>query len=189
MEKIKLKITTKNNDPEELKVKSLLEIVLEKYSCPIFIDKVLIEKNAVSHSYPILTLGTTWFISGKRVPYLEMDQDFMFLSILETFIHEQFHWFSVSCYEKNPGGFDCLLKDYLPFGDEYRSNDDKYIHLIEMMVCWNTRNYLQKILTSSQIDIIYDHWRPYPKTEKFITKNFKKIFVDLEKFDMVYKGK
>lgn len=187
--KKRVQITLKNNSSNELRVKDILNKILKQYACPVFADKVLIEENAISHSYPILTLGTTWFVLGERVPYSEMDHDFVFLSILETFVHEQFHWFSVSCYEKKSGAFDYLLKDYVPFGDEYRSNNDKYIHLIEMIVCWNTRNFLQTILTNKQIEAIYDHWRPYPKTEKFIAENFKKICIDLEKFDMVYKGK
>jgi hypothetical protein len=76
-----MEINTKTSETRELEVKIILEEILKTYPCPIFTDRVLIEKGSIPHSHPILTLNTR-----------NLDP----LLIAETFVHEQFHWFASS---------------------------------------------------------------------------------------------
>jgi len=145
----KISIGTKNNLPEELNVKKILETALAKYPCPIFTGRVIIEKGAISHSHPILTIGTSWRIGSNRVDYIGMESEFPLLSVLETFVHEQFHWFLAAHFDRDV--FDQLANTYPSAGDEYRYNKSgKYKFMVEMIVCFNTRNYLQKILQKAK---------------------------------------
>lgn len=179
-----IKIQTKNNLPEEIYVKNLLNTILQKYDCPIFTEKVIIDKNAISHSHPVLTIGTKWFMTGKKTNYSEINSEFPFLSVLETFIHEQFHWF-VAEHSQWDQCFGFLRKKYRDLGD--CAKDNKISFWIHLIVLWNVRNYLNKILDKSQINLIYNNWRPYPLTEKFVEENFTQLHDDLDRHDMIYK--
>jgi len=88
----KITIQTKNNLPEELETKRILEQALSQYSYPIFSGRIIIEKNAMPHSHPIITLNCF-----HHYP----------VAVMSAFVHEQFHWFFVGNKEK----YHCL--DYL----------------------------------------------------------------------------
>ncbi len=165
-----MNIETKNSDEKELRVKKVLEDILFKYPCPIFTNDIVIDSNSIPHSHSILTLNTR-----NTNPIL----------VLATFVHEQFHWFT----QIKSSFKDCIvyLKKYKELED-FTNNPDKYpnsfwIHLI---VCWNTRNFLQKNITKEQVDFIYSQWQPYPITEKFVKENFDTLKNDLNKFGMIY---
>lgn len=76
-----VQINTASGTERELKTKAALERLLAEYDVSkwMFTKSVLIEKGALPHAYPVLTLST------RYLPY-----DYMHLS---TFIHEQIHWF------------------------------------------------------------------------------------------------
>jgi hypothetical protein len=178
-------IKTKNNSPQELKAKKILDKILADYPCPIFTNEIIIDQNAVSRSHPVLTLGTSWNVNGQRKQYSEMTDGFPFLSILENFVHEQFHWF-VTGHQQFKACIDYLQINYIDQGDCNTGKNaiDFWVHLI---VRWNTRNFFISNLEKEKIDYLYGQWRPQPKTEKFVKENFEKLRADLEKFDMAYK--
>jgi hypothetical protein len=180
MEKIKLRITIKNNDVEEAKVKKLLDKILEKYDCPIITDTVIVEKDAISKSHPVLTLGTSWSIGKKRIQYSQMEEEEAILRILENFLHEQFHWFLLGCAEWRQG-IEYLKGKYDDLGDNDDANND-IIFWVHLAVIWNTINRPRKVLTDDQAAFIYSGWRPYSKTEEFVRNHFGELKSDLEKF-------
>jgi hypothetical protein len=169
----KIIIETKNNFPEELKTKALLEEVLAKYLCPIFTDRVTVEKDIIPHSHPVLTIKA--FKSGYS-------DDKFSLILLEDFLHEQFHWFFE--LNKNKEACEKYLASHYEAIDEPRSSGE------HLAVIWNVQNYLKIILNDSvKMDFIYGlPKRVYPKTEKFVADNFEQLRQDLEKFGMAYKG-
>ena len=81
-----------NETAEEAKTRDRLVRVLDTYPLERwqFTDRVRIEGGAISHSHPVLTLGTGY------------PSD---LAVLSSYLHEQLHWFSASC-----AGNDAVLK-------------------------------------------------------------------------------
>jgi hypothetical protein len=161
-----MRITTKNNLPEENTTKKILEDLLVKYNIPIFTENVIIEKKSIPHSYPILTLNT------------RIDDP---LNILQIFIHEQFHWFE-SKHLKSKKAIKYLKEKYIK-NEDFKDEKIFFIHII---VCFNTRNTLKQLISEEELEYIYNQWQPYPKTEKLIKTNFNKIRIDLQRFDLVY---
>jgi hypothetical protein len=177
MQNKKITIETKNNLPEEIRIKELLEAVLEKYSCPIFTDKVVIEKLDYCFSHPVLTLGTEWIekIGGKAI----------FVYTYRIFVHEQFHWF-VTSNKKYRKCIEYLKSHYQDLGDcniDGKHPDSFWEHLI---VYWNYYKFLKGNLSETEFSIkIKD---THLKTRCCVRENFEQMRVGLEKFDMVYKG-
>lgn len=163
-------IETKNSSKEELAQKKTLEEILEKYNCPIFTNEVLIETGSIPHSHPVLTLNT------------RNTDEFM---ILKTFIHEQFHWFTV-LNEKYDECIEFLKKNHIDLGDCNKTGKYPNSFWEHLIVCWNTRNFLQNNTNRTDTDFIYNQWQAYPLTEKYVEENFEKLKIDLEKFSMVY---
>lgn len=179
----KIIIETKNNLSEEIRVKEILEKALAKYPYPVFTDRVIIEREVIPHSHPVLTIGV-W-------PWINRFSDLTPI-IFEIFIHEQFHWFLVKLdregrWEK---GLAYLKEHYQPLGDNYRPKEHNkdWIFWAELATCFNTMNYLRQVLGKDDYDSIYNRCknRPYPKTEKFIEENFEKLRADLEKYGLAY---
>jgi hypothetical protein len=162
-------ISTKSNTEKEQEVKSILEDLLSRYKVPLFTSKILVEEKSIPHSHPILTLNTR-----NTEP----------LFLLETFIHEQFHWFTVD--NKNYDECIIYLKRYSDLGDCNKSGSYPNSFWEHLIVCWNTRNFLQQTLKQEEIDFIYTDWQAYPLTEKFVEDNFELLKEDLEQFKMVY---
>jgi len=161
-----MEIITKNDCLDELEIKEILEGLIEKYEIPVFTEDVLIEKGVVPHSHPVLTLGTR-----------TCDP----LVILKTFIHEQLHWFEAG-HPRLDEAMGYLGIKYKNKG-EFDENRSFYIHII---VCFNTRNILKKLVSKEDLEYIYKQWQPYPLMEDFIVENFDEVEGDLRKFEMVY---
>jgi hypothetical protein len=161
-----MRITTKNNLPEENTTKEILEDLLVKYDIPIFTENVIIEKKSIPHSHPVLTLNT------------RTDDP---LIILKTLIHEQFHWFEAE-HSKLDETINFLKEKYKK-NLEFKDEKSFYIHII---VCFNTRNILKRLVSEKDLEFIYNQWQAYPLMEKFVEENFNKIKVDLNQFDMVF---
>ena len=162
-------ITTKNSTERELQVKTILEKIIKDYPCPIFTDEIIIEEGSVPHSHPVLTLNTR-----NTNPIL----------VLETFVHEQFHWFAQTHYSYKP----CIehLKKYEDLGDCNKSGKYPNSFWEHLIVNWNTRNFLQRVLAKEQVDFIDSQWRAYPLTEKFVKDNFQTLKDELAQFNMTY---
>ncbi len=167
---ISITIKTKNSSKEELTQKKILEEIIEKYNCPIFTHEVLIETGSIPHSHPVLTLNT---------------RNTNELMVLQTFIHEQFHWFAV-LNKKYDECIEFLKKNYIDLGDCNKTGKYPNSFWEHLIVCWNTRNFLQNNVSKTDTDFIYTQWQAYPLTEKYVEENFEKLKIDLEKFSMVY---
>ena len=57
-----------------------------------------------------------------------------------------------------------------------------------IIVCFNTRNYLQSILPKDDIDWIYEQWQAYPTLERLIEEKGEEVRSDLSKFEIIYNG-
>jgi len=80
--KEQIKIVLKHdNDAREMQTKSQLQKLLAQYDLSrfIFTKEIIIDREAIPHSHPVLTLHTR-----------HLKDDELFLS---TFVHEQIHWF------------------------------------------------------------------------------------------------
>lgn len=162
-------IVTKKGTEKERAVKKVLEEVLTQYPCPLFTLNIILEEGTVPHAFPILTMNTR-----LSDPIL----------VLDGFAHEQFHWFA-----KSKSSYDnCIefLKKYQDLGDCNKSGTYPNSFWEHLIVNWNMRNFLSKILSQEQFDFVYSQWTPYPLTEKFVKEHFDTLKVDLEKFDMIY---
>jgi len=166
---MEIEVSTKNNTAKEQEVKSILEDLLSKYKTPLFTSQIIVEEKSVPHSHPILTLNTR-----NTEP----------LFLLKTFIHEQFHWFT----QDKPNYKECItyLKKYPDLRDCNKSGKYPNSFWEHLIVCWNTRNFLQKTLEKDKVDFIYTDWQAYPLTEGFVQDNFESLRRDFEQFQMVY---
>jgi hypothetical protein len=164
-----LKVSTKNQTAKEESVKSILEDVLSKYKAPIITSEILIEEKSIPHSHPVLTLNTR-----HTEPLL----------ILKKFIHEQLHWF----VQDKPNYEECItfLKKYRDLGDCNKSGKYPNSFWEHLIVCWNTRNFLQQTLEKEKVNFIYNPGQVYPLTEKFVEENFEILQKDLEGWNMIY---
>lgn len=162
-----MEIFTKASTEKEEAVKLILEEVLAKYKVPNFTSQIIIDEKSIPHSHPVLTLNTR-----NSEP----------LFILKTLVHEQFHWFAQGT---NYNQCVAYLKKYPDLGDcNSKRPNSFWTHLI---VCWNTRNFLQQTLKKEEVDFAYTDSRSYHLTEKFVAENFEELRKDLEPFGMVYK--
>lgn len=166
-------IQAKQNLPEEIEVIKLVEDICIKYPIPVYTHNVIVEKGAIPHSHPILTLNTR-----TRNPLL----------ILHVLIHEQFHWFT-SEHPKHKECIECFKNKYRDNEecDSLGNNKDSFWeHLI---VCFNTRDYLKTIVIDKELTYIYSQWQAYPKTEQLVIDNYETIQEDLAKYDLLFNKK
>ena len=162
-------ISSKNNDLEELEVIEIIKSLCIKYNLPAFTQNILVEKGAVPHSHPILTLGTK--VKDER-------------SVLKTLVHEQFHWYA----EEHPRYEECIA--YLKTknqddGEHNKSGTYPNSYWEHIIVCFNTRNYLKSILSTEELSWIYTQWQAYPTLEKLIVDKYEEIESDLNKFNII----
>lgn len=165
-----IKITTKNNLAEELKVRNILTNLLGKYPLPIFTADILVEKGVVPHSHPILTLNT---------------RDVDPLVILQTFVHEQFHWFATG-HSNYDTCIEYLKKKYIDNGECNKFGTYPNSFWEHIIVCFNTRMYLSNIISNNEITYIYSKWQAYPQTEQLILEKYTDIQNDLMSFDLIF---
>lgn len=165
--------TSATDHPLELEQIKILKSLQEKYDMPTFTEKVIVEKGSIPHSHPVLTLNTR-----------TQDE----LVILKTLVHEQFHWYA----HEHPRELECinyLKTKYKDDGEHNKSGkypDSYWGHII---VCFNTRNYLSKILQKDQIKYVYEQWQSYPTLEKEIADNFEEYKKELDRFEITYSEK
>lgn len=168
---IELHVQTKHNMPKELEIVSTIRDLQLKYqTMPIFTEKVMIESGVPCHSHPVLTLNIKETEPNK---------------ILKMLIHEQFHWYAAAS-TLFPSALAHLKTIYRDLGDcnlDGKKPDSFWTHLV---ICWNTRNSLSKILGEEALPAVYKDVHTYPLTEKFVADNFDRIKADLAKFDLVY---
>ena len=125
----KLSITTKHALPAEEERKQQMERLAQKYDLKKYTitRDILIERGAINHSYPVLTLNLRF-----------LDDDDLALS---AYVHEQGHWVLMERHRTdNPRLFQDLQHTFpnldiqRPSGDgELRSS---YLHIAVCMLEW-----------------------------------------------------
>ncbi len=77
-----MRIETATGSESEERTKRLLVELLENYDTSRwhFTDHVIIDENALGHSHPVLTLGTTFPVRSR-------------IGVISLFLHEQIHWY------------------------------------------------------------------------------------------------
>jgi hypothetical protein len=162
-------IFSKNNDPQELEVVEILKELCKQYDIPAFTQNVQVEKGVIPHSRPVLTLNVR--VTEPRL-------------LLSTLIHEQLHWHA----QEHVGYNDCiayLKTKYQDDGEHNKSGTYPNSYWEHVIVCFNTRNYLQSILSKEDVDWLYEQWQAYPTLEKLVVEKKEEIQADLEKFDII----
>jgi hypothetical protein len=114
-----------NDDAAELQTKKQLLRLIKSYDVSkwIFTKKIIIDREAIPHSHPILTL---------HIRHLKDDE-----LLLSTFVHEQIHWFLVKQSEQTEKA-KVELKTIFPnapvgFPEGAQDEDSAYLHLL---VCY-----------------------------------------------------
>jgi len=164
------KIYSKNNTADEIEVVDIIKEICQDYDLPLFTKEVIIEKGVIPHSHPVLTLNTR--AKDKR-------------SLLATLVHEQFHWY----VQNHPKYNECishLKSKYEDDGEHNKSGKYPNSYWEHVIVGFNTRNYLKSILSSEDVEWVYEQWQPYPTLEKLIVYQYKEIRGDLEKFNIIF---
>jgi hypothetical protein len=117
-----IKITLKHGSLQEVQTKSQLERLLNQYdlSSYTFTQEIVIDRDAIPHSHPVLTLHTRHL----------KDDDLL----LSTFVHEQFHWF-LSQHQDQTEKAKQELRNIFPkvpvgFPEGADSEDSTYAHLL-----------------------------------------------------------
>lgn len=165
-----MNFTPKNNYPEEIERVNLLKSLVQRYKVPEFSSEVIVERGGVPHSHPILTLNT---------------REQSDIGVLKVLVHEQFHWYT----QKHPGYTECidyLRTKYPEDGEHNKSGTYPNSYWEHIIVCFNTRNYLRKILSEAEVETVYNEWQPYPTLEKKVGESLDFFEKDLKRFDMVY---
>jgi len=131
----KLNIRTKNRLPAEEQRKQQMERLAGQYDLSKYTitRDIIIERGAINHSYPVLTLNLRF-----------LDNDDLALS---AYLHEQGHWYLMERHRPgNPQLFEDLQRtfpnlDYrVPGGDgELRSS---YFHIAVCMLEWQSMEEL-----------------------------------------------
>lgn len=161
---------SKHNTERELEQISLLNEIVEQYAVPEFTELVLVEEKVIPHSHPVLTLNTR-----------SKDK----LDILKTLVHEQFHWY-VSNHSKYNECIALLKTRYVDDGEHNKSGKHPNSYWEHIIVCFNTRNHLAKILTPEEIEYVYSLWQAYPTLEQSIATNYDEYKKVLEDFEIIY---
>jgi hypothetical protein len=131
----KLNIKTKHGFPMEEQRKEQMERLAKKYDLKKYTvtRDILIERGAMNHSYPVLTLNLRF-----------LDNDDLALS---AYVHEQGHWVLMERHRAdNPALFEDLQRTFpnmdtrVPEGDgELRSS---YFHIAVCMLEWQAMEEL-----------------------------------------------
>ncbi len=135
MQENRLKFECKNSSRSELHARDRIQNILERFDLSkyTFTQEIIIEDRAIPHSHPVLTLNS--------FPYNDEN------IILETFIHEQLHWYLESLPRKLAEAVTELKKQYpkAPWGFPLGCVDQNstYEHLI---LCRLSHKIMRKLI-------------------------------------------
>jgi hypothetical protein len=140
-----LSILTKNDTAPETAAMKRLERIVTQYDISpyVFTNKIVVESQVIPHSHPILTLNS--------FPYTDDN------IVLETFIHEQLHWFFESRQEDVDGAVEELKQKYpnAPWGPPVGCVDQTstYEHLL---LCWLSNQAMHRLVgTDAAAKVLY----------------------------------
>ena len=118
----KIDIQLAGGSPEELQTKALLQSLIRKYDLTRYTwtDKVIIERGAMNHSFPVITLNVRF-----------RDQPD---ALLSSYVHEQIHWFLREHNQQRLAAIEELQQKYPNAPTSYPagggSAESTYGHLI-----------------------------------------------------------
>jgi hypothetical protein len=165
-------ITIHDSSKDEERMVAAIREVLRTYKVPVETHTIIVEKGAIPHSHPVLTMN-----ARTTDP----------LRLLELLTHEQLHWF----FENQPNDVKAyaiaeLKRKYPDVGDVHTQGNEPDTFWEHLIVIWNVLNCLQQQLKQDEIGQIFTGWRPYPKTEQFVRDHFAELQADLARLSMVY---
>lgn len=154
-------VTSKNNNPIEIKVSKLLEKIIQKYNLRLYTNKILVEKDGISHSHPIFTISTSY--KNKNV-YIDFSKDHYFL--LDTLVHENFH-LDDDLYNKNIKAFKKR------FPESIKVNGGTW----HIFVIYKTHEFMKQLkIPNKELKRLYDSkYSSYPKITKIVFDNYDEI--------------
>lgn len=148
-----IKISLKNNAADEAQTRTQLQRLLGQYDLSrfIFTREIVIDRQAIPHSHPVLTLSTR---------HLKDDE-----LLLSTFVHEQFHWF-LSEREEQTEKAKQELRAIFPnapagFPEGARDENSTYLHLLVNVLEYAAVRQLLGELKARQVMEFWatDHYR------------------------------
>jgi hypothetical protein len=148
-----LKISLKHNAADENQTRSQLQRLLGQYDLSryIFTREIVIDREAIPHSHPVLTLSTRHL----------KDDDLL----ISTFVHEQFHWFLTQRSDQTDKAKQELKTIFpkVPVGypDGARDEDSTYLHLLVNLLEYRAVRELLGELRARQVMEFWstDHYR------------------------------
>lgn len=136
-----------NNDADEIATKNQMQRLVKQYDVSkwIFTKKIEIDREAIPHSHPVLTLS---------IRHLKDDE-----LLLSTFVHEQIHWFIEERAEQKKSAVADLRTIFpkVPVGYPEGAQDEEssYYHLL---VCYLEYQADRKLFGELKARQIIDFW-------------------------------
>ena len=175
--KEQIKISLKHdNDASEVQTKSQLQKLLAQYDLSrfIFTKEIIINRDSIPHSHPVLTLHTRHL----------KDDDLL----LSTFVHEQIHWFFTQHQDQTEQAVKELRtifpKVAVGFPEGADSEDSTYLHLLVNTLEYRADKELLGELRARQVMEFWatDH---YKWAYRQVLDEGDKIRVVLRKYKLV----
>lgn len=149
-----VQVVTKNNIPEEIKIKKIIDGLLNKYGneLPLYTNLIVVEYNTRSHSHPELTISTQF----NGFPIREWQV------VLGLLIHENLHWWIRDTRNK-----ESIKKLFLatPIKEPDLRN------VIHIIINFNVIEIMTRLVGEKDMKI-YLSRDPYDKVNKKILKNY-----------------
>jgi len=148
-----IEITLAHGTTAEAETRQQLQRLLKAYDLSdwLWTRKVVIDKDAIPHSHPVLTLHTR---------HLKDD-----LLLLSTFVHEEYHWYETAHAQDTSAAIAELKTAYprLAVGglDGASDEESSYLHIIVCYVEWQKMKALVGAEKARQVMELWarDHYR------------------------------
>jgi hypothetical protein len=140
-----IEITTAHGTAAEAETRDELQKLLTQYDLSgwVWTRKVVIERGAIPHSHPVLTLNT------------KEDR----LHLLSAFVHEQYHWYETDHPREISAAVAELKKAHpgLPVGgrDGAQDEDSTYLHVVVCYVEWQK---MKALVGEEQARKVMEYW-------------------------------
>ncbi|SPE39350.1 conserved exported hypothetical protein [Candidatus Sulfopaludibacter sp. SbA3] len=142
-----LDVSLAHGTTAELETRQQLERLLKAYDLSdwVWTRKIVIDKDAIPHSHPVLTLHTR-----------HLKEDFLPLS---TFVHEEYHWYETA----HPGESSAAIAELktafprLPVGglDGASEEQNSYLHVI---VCYAEWQKMKALVGAEKAHEVMEFW-------------------------------
>lgn len=145
-----MEFSTQSDHPDELATVELLTSLMKAHDVKAwqFTNKIHIDRKAIPHSHPVLTLHTR-HTSDEQKDLL-----------LSTYLHEQIHWFLDNNIEQTNAAIDELKAHFsaIPVGFPAgaRSEYSGYLHLI---TCYLELEALSALLSADRVNSVSRFWQ------------------------------